>query len=117
MGVGTAISAGLGGASLLGGLMGGGGKGGSGGGGGSTINVQPSPYEKQMAQMAQEYYQQTGPLRGYMLSDFQNFLRPPGVTGQAWGGGTTYSTGGATGGASGVPSYDEITRQLGNYDL
>lgn len=87
MGVGTAISAGLGGASLLGGLMGGGGK--SGGGGGSTINVQPSPYEQQMAQMATEYYQQTDPLRQAMLGDFMGFLRPS--TGQ-----TTYTPGTTT---------------------
>jgi len=61
------------------------------GGGISTpnINLQPSPYEARMADIAESYFQSTSPLRNSLLADFGAFMRPPG--------GRTYGGGGTTG--------------------
>ena len=93
----------------------GGGKGGKGGGGGSSINVQPSPYEQQMAQIANEYYQQTSPLRSNLLADFNSFIRPAGVS--TIGGGNTGAATSNIGGTQfsqnfNIPSTDEIKQNL-----
>lgn len=45
----------------------------------NTPNTTPSEYEKQLASMAQEYYDQTNPLRRLYAADFEKFLRPYGT--------------------------------------
>jgi hypothetical protein len=48
--------------------------GGGKGGGGSNVNVQPSPYEQALAQIATETYKNTANLRSGFLRDYENIL-------------------------------------------
>jgi hypothetical protein len=91
----------------------GGGKGGK--GGAPNINVEPSPYEKQMASIAKEYYGATAPVRGAFMEDWMSFLRPPGGTG--YGAGMDYApaTGGGTG-TYGAGGYSPALSGMGYYD-
>jgi hypothetical protein len=47
---------------------------GGGKGGGSSVNVEPSPYESQMAKIAKELYDSTADLRTGFLRDYESIL-------------------------------------------
>lgn len=59
--------------------MGGGGKSGGGSVTATQPNVTPSPYQNQLASMAQNIYGETQPLRKYYLESWLKFLNPTGA--------------------------------------
>jgi hypothetical protein len=69
-----------------------------------NVNVQPSPYETRMAQIAEEYWGQTSPLRYAFMNDFGAFIRPNQAVSSAFGGSGGGSSGGTAGGNTGMVS-------------
>ncbi len=75
----------------------------------NNLEVKPSPYEQSLANIANQYWSMTSPVRGYMLEDFNNFLRPPGYTTTSTQANNSPTS---SSGTSTIPTYNDIYKNV-----